>query len=100
MMGPRQEAQAALFYEFSLERLTRTRFGLLQIAHKTLNWRIGPGVTFHHELLIELLGCPSFPPWALHILIEKFLKLKIKTVAQFVPNRRGLAMIARRAVIL
>jgi hypothetical protein len=65
-----------------------------------LNWGIRPGVALRYESLLKLLGCPSVPPWAFQILIEKFLKPKIKPVAQLVPNRRGLTMIARRAAIL
>ena len=82
------------------ERISRNGFGPLQIAHKTLNWRIRPGVALRYELLIKLLGCPSFPPWALQILIEKFLKSKIEPVAKLVPNRRRLALVVRRARIL
>ena len=80
--------------------LARTGTGSLQIADKSLNWRIGTGVAFHHELLIERLGRPPLPEWSLLVLIEQLLKPKIKPVAQFVPNRRGLALVARRALIL
>lgn len=68
--------------------LAGTGTGPLQIAHKSLNRRTGTGVAFHHELLVKLL-----------VLIEKLLKSKVKPIAQFVPNRRGLAPVARRALI-
>jgi hypothetical protein len=80
--------------------LARTGIRPLQIADKSLNRRIGTGVTFRHELLIELLGCPPLPAWSLLVLIEQLLKPEIKPIAQFVPNRRGLALVARRALIL
>jgi len=80
--------------------LARTGASPLQIADKSLNRRKGTGVAFHHERLIELLGRPPLPAWALLVLIEQLLKPKIKPVAQFVPNRRGLALVARRALIL
>ena len=82
------------------ESLARTGTGPLQIADKTLNRRTGPGVTFHPEMLIELLGCPPLPAWSFLVPIEQVLKPKIKPVAQFVPNRRGLALVAWRALIL
>lgn len=82
------------------KRLARTGTGPLQIADKSLNRRIGTGVAFHHELLIELLGRPPLPAWPLLVLIEQLLKPKIKPVAQFVPNRRGLTLVAWRALIL
>jgi len=37
--------------------------------------------------------------WSLLVLIEQLMKPKIKPVAQFVPNRRNLALVARRALL-
>ncbi|MGB0507193.1 MAG: hypothetical protein ACPGGK_13435 [Pikeienuella sp.] len=36
--------------------------------------------------------------WTLHVLVEQFLKPKIKSVAQLVPNQWHLALVARQAV--
>ena len=80
--------------------IARTSASPLQVAHKALNRRIGPGVALRYELLIELLGRPPLPTGPLQILLEKFLKPKVKPVAQLVPNWRSLTLVARRPLIL
>lgn len=80
--------------------LARTGTDPLQAAHKALNRGIRSGVALRYELFIELRGRPPLPTRSLQILLEQVLKSKIKPVAQFMPSRRRLSLVARRLLIL
>ena len=70
--------------------------------HDLENGRIGSIVKlsgFRDEVHIKLLGRPPLPAGSLLVLIEKRLKPKVKPVAQLVPYRSSLPLVARRVLI-
>src|SRR5690554_2934816 len=82
------------------ERISRSGIGALEIPDKTLNRRIGSSISLRDELFVELYRRPALSTRALLILLKKLLKSRVKSIAQLMPNRRRLSLVAWRTVVL
>ena len=77
------------------KRLSRSSIGTFEVSDKSLNRRIGPSIPFRDELFVKLRGRPPLPARALVILLEKLLEPRVKSIAQLMPGRWRLPLIAR-----
>lgn len=100
-----------LFAPVKLERITRSKMqgdkrrsrsgvGTFEVSVKSLNRRIGSSIPLRDELFAKLRGRPPLPARPLLILPEQFLKSRVKSIAEIMPDRRRLPLIARRTVVL